>query len=887
MKKEYSSHKSLLFNLKSSEEFQEKEKSIPNKIKEFSESKKNQISLKRLELLEKEKKIEKILDGILLENNTKLIDLINIPIDNNKYPFDGRLFSYLIQKQNRTEKDNYFLVHYLKFYDIFNNLLVKIYNTEEKNFLFNQIINKIIIEEKKYNDILFKNGDISEKFYFLLKGIATRLKTIQYEIAMNKFEFFLYMKYLYKLDEIKLFNLILSKNEEIFDKYELLYFILEDKSIKYFGDSLKQIKKIENDYVLKRIIPNKMLETNFNNEKKIVLFKTNKTLDDIFKNDNVVSPGENHIKRINISVEEYLENLKPIDFSEANDELIRNKVKLYTYDKDKEIEVGEHLEELDLKKIQKRNSTIICKSNCIFGYFIKKEYISCLKVTQTKFHKNDINFLLSNELFSMLNFRDFDKHYYHLFLYEKLPQKHILFQQGEINNNIYFLRKGEINITFEGSFNDLYRIIGLKGGPKNRKDLDINYIKRFHSLNIDENVFKEKKIFTLFKITENFPIGFEDFIDTENENKILFNAFCILDSEVFVISRENFNEIVYRENEVRKMKNNYIIKRDEILIDKLNIMKNGLIQNYISEKFNIKLELPYLFDDSPLLFKSKKRYKNYLTKPKKIKNDLIKIDTKLNDKAFNEMKQALKVKRNKENYEIMKYKYLNSESNKNCKNYNDYINIHNSATDIKRNANIRRGSKSFKIINIKDFSKKNKINNDILELIKSQDIKEISNSRKKNDTNILDPYEKIYSSLKNDDKNRNTDFSYLNILIPPHPNKYLSKSKKNLFQDKLFKNIYQEKSISKLDTERNMKNKKAEVPKILVTSFSIVNKKNQDVQVKPKIIYEDFKINKFLFLNDKIRKILIGDEIKNESTETTKRNDKSDNASIFPKINYK
>ena len=275
------------------------------------------------------------------------------------------------------------------------------------------------------------------------------------------------------------------------------------------------------------------------------------------------------------------------------------------------------------------------------------------------------------------------------------------------------------------------------------------------------------------------------------------------------------------------------------------------------------------------------------TKPKKIKNDLIKIDTKLNDKAFNEMKQALKVKRNKENYEIVKYKYLNSESNKNYKNYNDYINIHNSATDIKSNANIRRGSKSFKIINIKDYSKKNKINNDILELIKSQDIKEISNARKKNDTNILDPYEKIYSSLKNDDKNRITDFSYLNILIPPHPNKYLSKSKKNLFQDKLFKNIYQEKSISKLDTERNMKNKKAEVPKILVTSFSIVNKKNQDVQVKPKIIYEDFKINKFLFLNDKIRKILIGDEIKNESTETTKRNDKSDNVSIFPKINYK
>ena len=118
--------------------------------------------------------------------------------------------------------------------------------------------------------------------------------------------------------------------------------------------------------------------------------------------------------------------------------------------------------------MQKRDFTIICSCDCIFGSIFKNDYISCLKVTQTKFHKNDINFLLRNELFSMMNFREFDKNYYHLFEFKKLRQNQILFEKGEITNKIFFLKKGEICVTFEGSFNDIYRIISLKGEPKNR-----------------------------------------------------------------------------------------------------------------------------------------------------------------------------------------------------------------------------------------------------------------------------------------------------------------------------------------------------------------------------------------------------------------------------------
>ena len=874
-------------NISYEEKNEKKEKRVVTKFTRKKEYKKSIfLKLNKHEINKNDLKAEKLLDEIMSENNITLNELINIPISD-KYPFDGYLFSYIMQKQNKTEKDLYFLIHYLKFYDTFNELLIKIYNNEEKIFLFHQIINKIVIEEKEKNDILYKVGDISEKFYFLLNGNAIRLKIEKYEANMNKFEFFLYMKYLYKLDENKLFNLILKENEEIFDKYELLYFILEDKTIKYARNSLKQLKNMEETYITKRIIPNKMLEYNYDNEKKIVLFETNKTLNDIFKGDYVLPNFEGHIKKINIDIKDYLDNLKPINFKDDNDELIKNKVNLYTYNIDKKINVGEHLEELDLKKMQKRDFTIICSCDCIFGSIFKKDYISCLKVTQTKFHKNDINFLLRNELFSMMNFREFDKNYYHLFEFKKLRQNQILFEKGEITNKMFFLKKGEICVTFEGSFNDIYRIISLKGGPKNRKILDINYIKRFHSINLEEKIFKEKQMFTLFKIKENFPIGFDDFLDEENEKKNLFKAYCIIDSEVLVISRENLNEIIYKEIEVRKVEKNYVIKRNKILINELNLLKNGLIQNYINEKYDAKLELPYLFDESPLLLKSKMRIKNILSKPKKVKNTLLKIDTKLNDKLFIEIHNEMISKINKEKIEMQKYKFLNPEKNKSFKILINTFNISNTSSNNKNNIhNYRRGSNSFKVKNIKELSKKAKINNDILELIKTQNSKELENSRNKKTQISLDPYEKIYKSLKNDDKYKVTDFSYLGILFPPHPNKQISKSKKNIFNNKLkiitFNNIL----LSKFNKERRI-NFTEEAKKNLVSSINIVNNKkkiDENIDDEIKIILDDFQLNKFHKVKYNLSKIFDNINIKNAMDEASKKENIFEEPIKFPKI---
>jgi hypothetical protein len=138
--------------------------------------------------------------------------------------------------------------------------------------------------------------------------------------------------------------------------------------------------------------------------------------------------------------------------------------------------------------------------------------------------------------------------------------------------------------------------------------------------------------------------------------------------------------------------------------------------------------------------------------------------------------------------------------------------------------------------------------------------------------------------LKNDSKNRVTDFSYLDILMPPHPNKQISKSKKNIFNEKINKMSSQENSISKINSERNASNKKEEL-KNLVSSIDIVNKNS--INEKQKLNFENFHLNKFIFFNEKLSKIFVRSNIKIDSKESDKNNNINDNSLKLPKIQIK
>ena len=903
-----------------------------DQIMKLSKAKKKLSSLSQNKIIptDNDKKIIDCINMILNEYNIQYNQILNIPITS-KYPFNGFLFSYAIQKTNKSELDNLYLIHFLKFYDSFNNLLDKIYNDEEKIFLFSQLISKINIEKKNEKEILFKVGDYSEKFHFLLNGTVTRLITYKYEAIMDKHEYYIYMKYIYKLDEIELFNLIVTENEEVFDKFELLHFILGDKNVKYHADALKQLRNMEASYISQRLFANKLNENNFNNSKTIILSEKRKKLDDILKGDYIVSCSNERIKNIKVPIEEYINNLKPINFEEENEDLVKKRIILYSYKIEKEIEVGEHIEELDENKIIKKISTIICNNNCIFGYFIKKDFLNCLKVTQTKFHRNDINFLLGNELFSSLNFQEFDRNYYKLFELIKTYQKQMLFSQGEANDYIYFLKKGEVSVSLEGNINDLYRIIGLKGGIKNRKLLDVNYIKRFYSINFDDNFFVENKNFSLFKVNENFPIGLEDFLDEENGYKQLFNAYCNMDSEVLAIKKDNLTEITYREKTVYRTLEKYIIKRKNLLIDKINGLKNGLIQKYIYEKYKVKIILPDLFDESPLSPKKNKNIERvYMASPKR-KNDLLYIDTKLDGKSFREITSALKLKEkrdleelnneqnetNKNNTNEDDSKSTNNDNNNNnektmnegvkTENNNDKSSNDKSNININNSINKSKFRKRKSVIKIKND---NKINKEILELIKSPNFNQMIRLNK-NKKLTVDPLDKIYKELKfpsitnsksiknfpslTNKNNYGYEITSFKVLSPLKPHKFIPKDRKIILPEKynygyfnkkmkeikMLKTISQDKSSVILKTEISPHDLYYDRNNRLISTIHFDKFRNKKKE-KKKIIFNNIRINQSL--NYKSNKSIEKKENGTNIFEINKGNNDNEKSLLFPKI---
>ena len=179
-------------------------------------------------------------------------------------------------------------------------------------------------------------------------------------------------------------------------------------------------------------------------------------------------------------------------------------------------------------------------------------------------------------------------------------------------------------------------------------------------------------------------------------------------------------------------------------------------------------------------------------------------------------------------------------------------------------------------MNIKDLSKKNKINN-------KQNSKVILNSRKKNEQN-LDPYDKIYNTLKSEDKNKNDDFSYLNMLYPPHPNKHISKSKINIFKNKIHKMNSFDKStkLTKLDKTNNNMSNSEKMHKNLISSFNIINNKKK-FNDGTKLKFGNFHLKEIFNINYKLGKIWEKKKILDDNDQHNNR-DINKNDLRLPKI---
>ena len=900
----------------------------------------------KLATTNEDKQIQKYIEDTLINKKQKLnefafhpssIDVIkNIDVKNSS--FDTELFLYSLEKENKTIIDYLFLTHCLKDYDAFSEILNKIDDDEERSFLFMKIIDSIQIRKKSSNLILFKLGDDSERFYFLLKGKCNKLNVVKYNVIMNKYEYYSYMKNLYyNGDENELFNYILRENEDKFDKLETLKFIINSNGLKFIPEGKVQSRYLESLYEKKIDALEKNANSNTKNNPKRkssmcdrrasqVAIKYKKDMikiDSILKNgyvlpfnkiDTLIYGNDETVnKLINVfepekyidSLNEYLNALEPIILPRKN-EIITNQendnykiiedknVALYKYQLNEfPIEQGMCLENLTLNDPIKRQFTVICETDCVFGIFSRKMFFKCVKEKQAKFHKNDITFLLKNELFSQLNAHTFNVKYFGFFESIKLKQEDFLLKQGEISNKVFFLLKGEVEVTMEANIYELYKIILLKGGRNNTFTKDSNYFKRFHSINIDKKIYEIKRHFKIFNVNENFPIGLEDFDDNSNSKINIFNVRCIIDCEILAINKQKLEEIVNREKKVQESKNKIILERNKLILERLEILRNNIFQKFINEQTN---QPNHVFDfqktsccldntasymnktNIPSInsFKNLKKLRQFnynLTAYKKANNTHNSYNGEyksnnyiMNDKYNYSRGKKRLIKLNKRNININKIiesinKYkaeklknqINTISNNNQKSLKHFTTIFNrnssdfkftlknSTENLDKNKDIE--NKNFKISSNRNLNIYNNLNNELkiidpletlYKRLKTQEMKKEKNLL--SDTNkeeMVDFYGLTCFNLKKKDYFNNGSNSNRRFLIVTG-----NSIRKEIKEVKMTKNKFKDK-LSVLLNKNNNKNKSVYDQKILNILHGYVNKNTKSNQNSKKSMIEN------------------------------------------------
>ena len=123
------------------------------------------------------------------------------------------------------------------------------------------------------------------------------------------------------------------------------------------------------------------------------------------------------------------------------------------------------MEKLRFKKTTgKRTATLITTQDSIFGYLSHEVYKRTLLNIEQKIRKNNINFLISIQLFSEINWAIFESKFFNLFKLETFKQGEKMISQGDKMKKIYLIKEGNFELTSRLSLNSINSIVKAKFG---------------------------------------------------------------------------------------------------------------------------------------------------------------------------------------------------------------------------------------------------------------------------------------------------------------------------------------------------------------------------------------------------------------------------------------
>ena len=118
-------------------------------------------------------------------------------------------------------------------------------------------------------------------------------------------------------------------------------------------------------------------------------------------------------------------------------------------------------------------NTIFVNEDTHFVVINKENYEYFLKKISIDEHQKEIKCILSSKIFLKVNAFIFKQTYYDLFIRYRIAKNEYIVEENVIYDYLYFLKKGEYEITLTMTLIQLNELLKLLGGDEfNMKDVD-------------------------------------------------------------------------------------------------------------------------------------------------------------------------------------------------------------------------------------------------------------------------------------------------------------------------------------------------------------------------------------------------------------------------------
>ena len=772
----------------------------------------------------------------------------------------------------------------------------EINNNEEKekekiteiyiNSIVSKLADNVVIEIYKQNEFIMKKNEIGENCYFLLSGILSVLKPVEYHFELSYDEYIQYLANLVKNKEYEILTNVRRLNKYYIDmggeedfNFVKIYFMIKLKN-----DILQLIKtgKFKREFIEKRFKLFHLSFEDYNLDSSSVLLH----IVEIVKGSSV---KEKDIK-------EYLDSLVSLEFEKNNMILknpnifknIKKKFTVIKYEDFMYLRPGNFFGESALHGVvNKRNASIRAEEDCVVLSLKNELYKALLFENNRKLKSFDVIFICKNFFFNDISTIIFNKNYFEYFKLLSKSKDDIIYQQNDKVNSVFFVKEGDLKLEINTSIIELYNLIKhyydilssnsfIKMNQVELKEIKNKYLedKIITDVRHQSQIMKEKlnkKIkFELYTSNDCDTLGLEEYF--LNENFLCSCTVVSKEAKLFEINCDSLQNIITNEKNCHSAYYNLIQSRLLTNIKRLHMIKI----NYINQ-LNYKIKENFFGTEVPKdnLIKgqtgSKKAFSKYFKK-------------KCDPKSLNYFyKSGNNEEKKNQNFLSLKKATIKLNISRNMTSTNNDMNSDNvksldisSQEDAKNKTSIKFKSKKKKKMNL-NLDKYNFINALFKQNLKGNSIfspfsktkkKEIDikseedNSKKIMETTIIKigkdflSLKEIGDRIKSSETKKNSDLSivknFFNTTSFNSTNKFLNKKDKkfnrtnNALSLKNHKNFFNQKETKSIETK--LPSISTNLPKSKIfdikTKYNVNSRnktyeqkiKNKKIKLKPLII---------------------------------------------------